>query len=857
MTTQQRRFVCLLSTLCIQSVSALTIVVDTAEDQFDFPSGAEMSLREAVREIGTGSGTICFSPSLAGSTIMIEGSSLYLGNGGGQLIFDGSTTNGAPPRITAGDGISSSGMISALNRNVRFQDLVVDGQNNIDTGISLVGADLDLIRTEILNCYNIGASLRDGEADFLSCYFHHNREGFRLTNSSGEIDRCLCAFQSSQPARVSSLTSSHVLRVRNCTFAENQVFSNIGALAITGEDVVAAIIHCSFVDNKGAGYSGPPEIQLQGNLFARNSIDGSTGTSVSILETASYGADSAGYNLTDDTPAAFDHATDQVGPGVVNVSRLGNYGGDHLCCFPYRNSRAIDGGIPDRNFPLLTVDIRGFQRKAAASSNSLTNIIDIGAVETNPSGTIEVTNDFSSGAGSFRAAIEAADDETNHIVLRTPITDRVIAPLSTILFGGDRNYNVDGTGGSYRFTSNAADEDLLRIGDGSITGTTVSFDSIEFSGFQADGAVPNRGVISVASFCGLSLHQCDFSDNQAAVQGVIDSAGELFLNETLMEDSTQTSTVNEDALGGAAIRATSGSITCWNSSFIGNTAPHSNMRGGAIRMSGSARGSFRRCTFARNESRLGGSAIYALDNVLATNALVLDHCTFAQNEALDGAITFENRMKAKVSACLFAGNQNGADLSRFPERRDFYAVVPAAVTLTLGFPNWTDSPAAFQDFAGPDQRGITISLAPPYELGGKVPVMRLLNDSLPEAADLDRSSLPFEPRDSLNRNTWEQVALPDVGSILLVQPGAVQERASFDDFFDLRGINAPNNDTVSVSFRGRSGIDWRVETSTDLETFTPTDIVVSPNTILTSSVQVPLPTPIPDRFFIRFTEDRE
>ncbi|MDP0491732.1 MAG: hypothetical protein Q7Q71_11845 [Verrucomicrobiota bacterium JB023] len=855
MTTHQRHLLVILSLLFGSPVFAATVEVNTTEDQFDSPSGPVVSLREAIRDIGSGVGTICFSPNLSGATLTVEGSSLFLGNSGGKLTFDGSTTAGRPPRITAGDGIASSGFISGSNRDLRFVDIVVDGQNKIDTGVSLVGAELELIRVEVLNCENIGVSVRDGEADFLECHFHHNFEGFRLTSSSGEIDRVLCAFQAQQGAQILALTEELPFRVRNCTFAENQTFGTKGALSITGEDPTAAIIHCSFVDNAGAGYSGPSGILLQGNLFARNSSEGASGNPISIVESATLGATSAGYNLFDDVPASFDHETD-IAASAVSVSRLGDYGGDLMCCFPYRNSHAIDGGIPDRNLPLLLDDIRGFQRKSAANSNTLTNIIDIGAVETNPDGTIEVTNDFATGPGSFRDAVLAASDETNHIVLRTPITDRLIAPLATIVFSGERNYNIDGTGGNYRFTMNDADEDLFQVGDGSSGATSVSFDSVEFSGYEADGAVPSRGVISVDGLGSLSLHRCDFLDNTAAVHGVIDTAGRLFLNETLMEGSTQVSTVGEFAFGGAAIRATGGQVTCWNSSFINNTAPHTNMRGGAIRMDGLARGSFRRCTFARNEARLGGSAIYALDNVFATTALVLDHCTFAQNEGLDGAIAFENRMKASVSACLFVGNRNGTDLSRFPERRDFHAFEPENVTLTTGFANWTDSPAVFQDFAGPDERGVELHLAPPFQSGGQVPVMRLLRNSLPHPSALDRATAPTTPRDVLNENTSELLFLSGVGSLRVVEPGAVQGRVDSAEVFKIRSLGNANGNQIPVSFRGRSGIQWRVHTSTDLTSgFTPTDLVVTPNSIITQSVQVPLPEPNPSQFFIRFVEE--
>ncbi|MBK1833034.1 right-handed parallel beta-helix repeat-containing protein [Roseibacillus ishigakijimensis] len=858
MAAQQRLLLFFFLGLLSQPLSALTATVTTAEDQFDFPSGPEVSLREAIRDVGSTGGTVCFSPHLSGATIQVEDSGLSLGSSGGQIVFDGASTNGLPPRIQASEIFAGSSLFSASNRELRFNDLIIDGNQTLSTGINLVGEKLNLIRVEIENFTSIGASIRDGEANFLGCYFHHNAEGCRMNNSAGEIDRCLFAFHSTRSAYIGQLVESHLLRIRNCTFAENRVFGTQGTLALEGENSSSAIIHCSFVDNHGAGYSGPAGILFQGNLFARNSAEGSTGPPTSIVETGIWGATSAGYNLCDDTPASFDHETDQTGPTGVAVSRLGNYGGELMCCFPYQNSRAIEGGIPDRGFPLLTTDIRGFPRKVAANSNGLTNIIDIGAVETNPDGTIEVTNDFPTGAGSFRDAVLAATDETNHIVLKTPITDRTISLLSTVTFSGERNYNIDGSGGNYRLIMNDADEDMIAIGDGLTNGTTVSFDSIEFSGYEANSEIPNRGVMAVDPLCGLSLHQCDITDNTAAVHGVIECQGDLFLNETLFENNNQTSTVGDFGIGGAAIRASSSRITAWNSSFIGNTATVTNMRGGAIRMDSLSRASFRRCTFARNEVRHGGSAIYAEDSAFGSITLELDQCTFAQNEAVDGAVTFEDRMRVHVSGCLFAENRNGSELITRPERRDFHAMEPESVILTTGYPNWTDAPAVFQDFAGPDQRGRILKVAPPYESGGKVPVVRLLEDSEPAITELDQQAGIPVLRDALNRVAFESLFVPNFGSLTYIQPGAVQERVPFADLFEIRSVGDPDNNQIPLSFRGRSGIQWRVETTTDLSFgFTPTDLVVSPNSVITNSVQVPIPTPNPDRFFIRFAEERD
>ena len=848
--------------LVSQVIQATTFVVDTAVDELDPISSpnSRLSLREAVRDLGQATGTICFAPNLTGQDITLE-SRLFLGASGGRIIIDGSTTNGRPPRIVAGDGVTGSGFIRARDRDVRLLGLVIDGAGIADTGVSVLREKLELSSVEITGCTNIGASVSDGEAEYRDCYFHHNAEAIRLNGSVAEIDRCLIAFHRRAGAVALGMTADRFVRFKNCTFAENQAPGPArGVLSFGGTDVAGIILHCSFVDNGGYAFSSPSSALAMGNLFARNTLDASEGETVSVLENEELGATSLGYNLSDNPVASFDDPSDLTVTNA-NISRLGDYGGNLMCCFPYANSAAVDGGIPDRVSPLLFRDIRGFLRLAQTTSGPSTNVMDIGAVEVNPNGTIEVINTAGSNSGSLALALAAATNDTNHIVIRTPLGQNTFNFLTKRVLGGDRNYNIDGTRSSfYVFKSNTSDEELFEVGDGSISGTTASFDGISFNDFEADSSGVARGVISLRSGCRASFHRCTFDHNQTAVKGVVDSAGDLFFNESAILNSYQVSLVSGSANGGSAVRSTGGSVTAWNSTFGGNVAEKSGSNGGAIRLSSLSRGSFRNCTFTQNEVWLVGSAIYAEDSSLTGVVLELDQCTFGGNLGNNGCVAFEDRMKARISGCLFTGNQNGGNLTTRVSGRDLYVEEPESVMLELGFPSWTDSPEVSLDFIAPGQRGVPIRLAPLAQWGGAVQTTPILRGTNFDREILDRVGLNFEPRDALNEIS-KDILIRAAGQSTLsyTHPGAVQRKLDFSEVLTTSFNGIDDENRLRLVYRGKFGLRWRVEIGSTLDDFTPTDLVVTASSIQSRTVLVPLVPPsvaLPERVFVRLVEER-
>ncbi|MGB0775586.1 MAG: hypothetical protein ACPGUY_07050, partial [Akkermansiaceae bacterium] len=527
-----------------------------------------------------------------------------------------------------------------------------------------------------------------------------------------------------------------------------------------------------------------------------------------------------------------------------------------MCCFPLAGSRAIEGGIPNRTFPLLSSDVRGFDRKSRTASNGLSNIIDIGAVEVNPEGTLVVTNNFITGAGSLRNTLLAATGETAHIVFTLPIGSRVINVPSTHVIDSERNYNIDASTLGVTLVSNTASEALFQCGDATGGETSVSFQKIKFTGFDADASGGPRGCVMVRSDAKVSLHDCQFEDNTSAVAGVVNvHGGKLFANECTFSGNNLIRTVSDAAPGGAAIRNQGGNITVWNSTFVANTASQTNMSGGAVRMEpvtgGVAVSRFKQCTFVRNDARNFGSVLHAEDSSYGSvrTALVFDRCTFSHNNTIKGAISLQGRMKMECNANLFHANTNGHSLIQDPATRDLRANTPSGVVIESKSANWTDSPQAFGGLVDSNHLNIPFKLAPLTSWGGRVHTAPLIEASAGTIISETVSWL-YHPRDS--RSTFGYVQETNPHRFFTV-PGATQQMVQYNDFIQTR-VLSKDSSNLRLRVTGKSNVTWEVYTSTNLNNFSPTGITVSGLSIIAKTVQVPIPASNPDKFFVRFVE---
>lgn len=198
----------------ILSLGDAPITVTTAADEFDTPSGANVSLREAIRDAeATGEfREILFQPSLNGSTI--------------TLTETLDIVSGQSLRITAKDlpdGITISG----------------DGQHQI---IEHVGDALTLECLNLENGFEGGSG--GGIEAFTSSALFVNQVTFR---------RCI---STSSLARGGAISSSGFAKITNSTFIENEADEG-GAISMTLGTAQLQAINCTFISNSATTLSDP------------------------------------------------------------------------------------------------------------------------------------------------------------------------------------------------------------------------------------------------------------------------------------------------------------------------------------------------------------------------------------------------------------------------------------------------------------------------------------------------------------------------------------------------------------------------------------------------------------------------
>ena len=198
----------------ILSLGDLPITVTTAADEFDTPSGANLSLREAIRDAeATGEfREIDFAPSLNGSTITLTDT---LNIASGQSL-----------RITAKDlpdGITISG----------------DGQHQI---IEHQGDALTLECLNLENGFEGGSG--GGIEAFTSSALFVNQVTFR---------RCI---STSSLARGGAISSSGFAKITNSTFIENEADEG-GAISMTLGTAQLQAVNCTFISNSATTLSDP------------------------------------------------------------------------------------------------------------------------------------------------------------------------------------------------------------------------------------------------------------------------------------------------------------------------------------------------------------------------------------------------------------------------------------------------------------------------------------------------------------------------------------------------------------------------------------------------------------------------
>jgi hypothetical protein len=216
------------------------LTVTTLVDEDDSPTGAQLSLREAMRVADTAGEfrTIRFLPGLTGGTIELD-SPLSVGTQSLRITGEGLTDG-----ITL-SGLNTNRLFALNNATVTVDSLTLrDGSASSGGGAFLVGASARLVldRVTLVSCEGGagegGAIQAEGSVAITNCTFLDN-----TANQGGAIFM---------------LGATADLKVANTTFARNTATGNSdgGGAIFNTLDAATAIRYCTFVGNTASASGG-------------------------------------------------------------------------------------------------------------------------------------------------------------------------------------------------------------------------------------------------------------------------------------------------------------------------------------------------------------------------------------------------------------------------------------------------------------------------------------------------------------------------------------------------------------------------------------------------------------------------
>ncbi len=226
---------------------AATLTVTTATDELDVPAGANLSLREAVRDAAAGD-TIVFAAGLSGQTITLLqalGGEIVVAK---DLTFDASSLAAG---LTISGGGTSRIFSVGFGQNVALTGLTLTGGNG--TGVTLSG--------------NGGALFSQGTLTLSRCTFTGNtaNNGAGVYSSAtATVDSCTFSANTGAGSG-GGMFSVGTLTMSRSTFSGNTVNNNGGALLVFAS--TAMLENCTLTGNAATGGTAGG-----GGLFAASAM---------------------------------------------------------------------------------------------------------------------------------------------------------------------------------------------------------------------------------------------------------------------------------------------------------------------------------------------------------------------------------------------------------------------------------------------------------------------------------------------------------------------------------------------------------------------------------------------------------
>ena len=669
----------------IGAVEAPAVLVTTAADELDTPAGANVSLREALRDAPSGA-IIRINDSLNGQTLTLNPSLGQMSNNSSSFYLDAGHL-AAGFTLDAG-GASRFFQFTNSASVVRLRGLTLKGGKVTGNG----GAILNGARLTLENCWfaensvtgSGGAVAMDtagGNVVMRGCTFTDNTatsRGGAVFYDSGSLQQQViqCTFSGNRAgSRGGGLYDAGVqIKISQSTFTGNEAASlRGGGVVLENCRDGATVDNCIIAGNR-APIS--PDLVVENSIFTR------TGANVIGVEPATGTPVPAGLPNADG-----DYVGSAASPLKALVAPVGLYGGRTPTCPPMPGSPALDRAVGMTSM----TDQRGLTRSVDGDFDG-SALPDIGAAESVIVRVDVAEDELDVPAGendvSLREALRDApegaiigfDPNLSGLTLTLGASGVLVPPRSIII-------SASGLAAPVTLTPQAGNpifylpsQRSLGLSHLNLTGANVS--GANGAAIASDGSLSLsdcRLTSNITNFDGgavavndgsLAINRCVFSGNQAGSGGAIvllsfgpSANPRLSVVDSVFQANSCTSrggAISHYSFGGGSCQS-----TVRRSLFTGNQAN----AGGAVHHwanGGRSEVTLESCTFQANQVSGGGGAVFALCWSQGTATTTLNQCTIHQNSmASDGAVVSladlaGSSSQMRLNRCTLAGNTTTA-----------------------------------------------------------------------------------------------------------------------------------------------------------------------------------------------------